>query len=295
MDRKRATAAKFGVYRHEKLLTEARGESSNNRSGDELFVPRRRNHYTIIFSGYAGALHFVDNKMLQIPAYSVLFIGPDRLSHFHREIQPNTHILTFSDLFYSRNPKDAHFIRNSLLFHNFDAAYLLTPPSEALDYIRGLIVLLYETQDRFEEEIYRDLAHNIVQHILIVGTTRHHRTQTVSFKENIDNILVLKFRELLDRHFVDERSVRFYTDRLHVTDRRLNLATKSILDLSAKEVITRKVMDEARWKLTYTAKTIKEIAAELGFKDEYYFSSFFLRNEGVRPKVFQSENNFSGS
>ena len=36
-----------------------------------------------------------------------------------------------------------------------------------------------------------------------------------------------------------------------------------------------------------TSKTIKEIAWELGYEDEYYFSRFFKINADVSPQVYR--------
>lgn len=281
---------RFAIFRHEELVSETLITRTIREIGFDLFKPLRRGQYTIILSGPDGAIHYLDNRRVDIPPYSVLFVGPDRLSRFEKEPQRNSHVLFFSELFYNRSAKDTHFLYNSALFHNFDAVFLLTLPKDTLDYIRGMMFLLYGAQENFEQEIQQDLAHNVVQQILIVGTLKHHRAMAVDFENTVDNRLVLEFKKLLEKHYATEKTVMFYTDQLNVTDRRLNLATRAVLNLTPKEVITRKIMNEAKWQLIHTSKSIKEISAGLGYLDEQNFSSFFLKNAGVRPKTFQTKN-----
>ena len=44
---------------------------------------------------------------------------------------------------------------------------------------------------------------------------------------------------------------------------------------------------EAKKKLHLTYKSIKEIANELGFEDEFYFSRYFKKLTNVSPKTFR--------
>ena len=46
-------------------------------------------------------------------------------------------------------------------------------------------------------------------------------------------------------------------------------------------------LQKAQVLLTGTAKAVKEIAAELGFNDEYHFSALFKQKVGLSPKHFR--------
>jgi AraC-like DNA-binding protein len=47
-------------------------------------------------------------------------------------------------------------------------------------------------------------------------------------------------------------------------------------------------ISQAKSLLSGSRKSVKEIAAELGFQDEFYFSRLFKRKEGVSPKAFRA-------
>src|SRR5690554_2603886 len=93
----------FEIYNHPELVS---GQISKTPWKD-LFANTRTHCYIIIFSGKKGAEHYIDDQLVQIPPYSVLFIGPDRYSRFSPKPFDSTHVLVFSSLFYSRSPKDA--------------------------------------------------------------------------------------------------------------------------------------------------------------------------------------------
>lgn len=279
-------AIKFSIHRHSELI-EGKGVQTPLL---EPFVFKRRNQYMILYSGVDSSIHYVDNKRVMIPAKSALFLGPDRLTHFHDDAQAELHVIQFTDLFYNRNSKDAQLLLNSPLFHHFAALYMTSSSDERIPYIEELINLMYICQEQIEKGIFNELAHNSLKHIILLGSLHHNRSVTVSFEESVDSRLLLEFKELLDKHYVNEKTVLFYTEKLNITDKRLTQASKNLLNCSPKELITKKIMDEAKWQLLYTSKSIKEIAGDLGYFDEQNFSAFFLKNEGIRPKNFVAKH-----
>ncbi len=68
---------------------------------------------------------------------------------------------------------------------------------------------------------------------------------------------------------------------------KLNEQAKQHAGKTAQNVIYGLVISEAKRKLQYEVKSIKEIAFELGFNDPYYFSKFFKNHTDMSPTEFQ--------
>ena len=92
-----------------------------------------------------------------------------------------------------------------------------------------------------------------------------------------------KFNDLLDEHFKKSRSVQFYAEALNMHPNTLNALVKKYSGRSAKEVIIEKIMLEAKFHLTQSSLSVKEIAHLLGFDDPNYFSYFFKRSGNISP------------
>lgn len=54
-------------------------------------------------------------------------------------------------------------------------------------------------------------------------------------------------------------------------------------------MIQERIALEAKKLIHLTHKPIKEIAQELNFEDEFYFSRYFKKEVGVSPKKFREE------
>jgi len=73
-----------------------------------------------------------------------------------------------------------------------------------------------------------------------------------------------------------------------VTAGQLSRRCREALGLSGLDVINARLLHEAQRDLVYTHLPIKQLAAELGFEDDAYFSRFFRKHMGISPTAFRS-------
>lgn len=92
---------------------------------------------------------------------------------------------------------------------------------------------------------------------------------------------------LMDQHITEHRPISFYADKLNITPRKLGETIKSVMQKSTTYVMAERLLTEAKRKLAYSDATITEIAYDLGFEDNSYFTKFFKKQAGMTPKVFR--------
>jgi AraC family transcriptional activator of pobA len=97
-----------------------------------------------------------------------------------------------------------------------------------------------------------------------------------------------KFRSLLDKHFRTEHALQTYADRVGVSVGQLSRLCREVLGKSSLQVMNDRLIQEAQRELVYTSLPIKQLAAELGFEDDAYFSRFFRKHTGVSPKAYRA-------
>ena len=94
---------------------------------------------------------------------------------------------------------------------------------------------------------------------------------------------LVQFVQLVDRGFNEYRTVRYYAGRLCITPNYLNEIVSTAMQISAKQYIQNKVMEEAKRMLAYTDLPVAEIAFELNYETVSYFSRCFRRYTGETP------------
>ncbi|RYZ77919.1 MAG: AraC family transcriptional regulator, partial [Proteobacteria bacterium] len=98
------------------------------------------------------------------------------------------------------------------------------------------------------------------------------------------------FEKLLEQHFKSEKSPEKYASRLNITAKHLNRINKEMVGETTSEIITKRVMLEARRMLIHSRSNLSEIAYELGFEDYAYFSKLFKKHNGISPLDFRSRH-----
>lgn len=79
----------------------------------------------------------------------------------------------------------------------------------------------------------------------------------------------------------------FYADKLNITTKHLNRITKETLYKTTTDLITEKVILEAKRLLVHSPNTFSSISEMLGFSGYAYFSRVFKSRTGKTPLEFK--------
>lgn len=152
---------------------------------------------------------------------------------------------------------------------------------EVLKTLLERILLLFRNAFR-KESNYQLIQHYLATFIAEIS---------VISKENIptakEHPILSKFNSLITTHFKESRKIKFYADLIHISPNHLNKVIRTETGKSASELINQICMLEAKVLLGQTSLNINEIAAELGFEDDSYFSRFFKKHAGVSPSDYR--------
>jgi len=98
---------------------------------------------------------------------------------------------------------------------------------------------------------------------------------------------------LLDEHFLNLRKPADYAELLSMSRDNFTRRCTRYFRKSPSQLIQEKLMLEAKKQLHLTRQSIKEIAYNLQFQDEFYFSRVFKKFTKVSPQVFRDKTGIS--
>lgn len=124
-------------------------------------------------------------------------------------------------------------------------------------------------------------------HILLENAARLYRSE--AFPEQPPGAVakVREFELLLNNYFLQKREVKDYADMLHITPNHLNVLCKTTVGKTSSQLIHDRVMVEAQRLLLHSTLSVKEVAYQLQFEDNSYFSRFFKKHSGKTPEQFR--------
>lgn len=105
--------------------------------------------------------------------------------------------------------------------------------------------------------------------------------------------IVQNLRNSIEENFRIKHSASDYAEMLHVTPIALGRVSKNHFNMTLSELITERIIVEAKRELYLTDKTVKEIAYELGYEDEYYFSRVFKGKTDISPQFYRETIGFN--
>lgn len=99
--------------------------------------------------------------------------------------------------------------------------------------------------------------------------------------------------ENIERFYKTKHSAGDYASLLCITPTALAKLSKKHFNKTITELITERIIIEAKRELYLTSKPVKEIAYDLGFEDEFYFSRLFKKNTDVSPQLYRETVGFA--
>lgn len=99
-------------------------------------------------------------------------------------------------------------------------------------------------------------------------------------------------KDAIEKDFKTKHSASDYASTLNISAKALAKLTKTYFNKTLTGLIAERIIIEAKRELYLTNKAVKEIAYELGYDDEYYFSRFFKTNADVSPQMYRETVGF---
>lgn len=209
-----------------------------------------------IWITYPGEVHFLDSSDLQ--GYCIT-VDKD---YFHRILH--------------QQAKEQGFTKSSHL------QFAMPPSSRALFlHLMELISLEYNHKKRSSVlEQYMQLFIIHLQDLPIVNAV----------DIQIDSRLHLLL-DLIEKHFLTQRSASFYADKVGLSTKRMNQILIQNIGLSLKAQLQARLLLEAKRLVGYSGDTIQSISHTLNFSEVSYFNRFFKKQTGMAPLAFREKVN----
>lgn len=109
-------------------------------------------------------------------------------------------------------------------------------------------------------------------------------TNSVSFK-------IRKLEHLIEKHYVKMKEPRQYADLMNLSPSYLNSICKQTLGKTLTDIISDRVVLEAKRLFSYTDLNVSQVANRLNFSDTSYFIRFFKKHTNLTPEHFKETLN----
>jgi len=133
--------------------------------------------------------------------------------------------------------------------------------------------------------------------ILLISASRIKVNQSNEAKAAVSDLkepfILQNLKDAIEQHYKEKHSPNDYAELLNITPKALAKVVKNYFNKTLTDLISERIIIEAKRELYLTSKTVKEISYSLGFNDEHYFSRFFKNNAEVSPQLYRETVGFA--
>ena len=255
----------------------------------DMSVPAgRRNFFTVVLITAGTATETIGFRQYDFKPNTIYFIPENQLhavEHWSKDIK-GFHAIFDADYFLLclRHQVRLHFYP---FFQPDKLPYLQLTATEA-DIMATLfkkIALEYGNRKSLNDDLLVRLYLNVL--LLEVEKLYQHKMDKATIDIPRRYQLVVNFKKLVEKHYLDKKPVSEYANMLYVTAQYLNDTVKEFTGRSASSFIYEQLITEAKAQLLQTEDTITQIASNLNFADQSYFCRFFRKHAGFAASEFR--------
>ena len=255
---------------------------------------QRNNFYTIIWVKNGKGLLKVDFSEYLFEENVLLLFAPYQPFMISTNNKINGVALQFHSEYYCihRNPKETNC--DKILFNN-----VYEPPMVKIDKINKQILesliqqLTTELQDKGKDDY--ELLIPTLKIFLVTASRVKSLTKinTPIFTETETPYVLRNLKSSIENNFKEKHSASDYATLLNISSNALAKLVRLHFNKTLTNLITERIIIEAKRELYMTSKPIKEIAWYLGYEDEFYFSRLFKINTDVSPQMYRDTVGFA--
>lgn len=197
----------------------------------------------------------------------------------------NIQLLEFHGDFYCIEYHKKEVACNGLLFNNI----FICPHIKVSEVCFREIISIFSRikNESFSKSTYSQAVLRSYLQLILALSSKEKSSLLEKTEQNVEHKLASSFQKTLEKHFLTQRSVEFYAEKINIPTDTFSKKIKQLLGKTPSKLIQEKIILEAKKQLHLTNKSIKEIAFDMNFRDEFYFSRFFKKYVGQSPKYFR--------
>jgi AraC-type DNA-binding domain-containing proteins len=251
----------------------------------DMVFPHKHNFFHFVLFTQGSGEHIIDFNHYKIEPYQIYFMVPGQVHTWNFTGDEEGYVVNFSiDYFQSFLLRTDYLERFSFLQGKIEHLIFVIGEQFQNQSITILEQILAAKTAGLSEDYIRTLLLQFILYISI-STEKENQEHGTPYNHKIFN----SFQQLVEQQFKSTKLPSVYANQLFITPNHLNAICKSYIGQSAGEIIRNRIVLEAKRLLVNRNLNISEIADELQFNDNSYFTKFFKKSAGLAPEEFRKQ------
>jgi AraC family transcriptional activator of pobA len=257
-------------------------------SHKNLALPHKHTFYHVVLFTDGSGTHAVDFTNFEVKPYQIYFMAPAQVHSWNFKGHVDGYIINFSVPFFQSFLLKPDYLDGFRFFDGTTDNAVIDIPKHLQPQIKNLFETIIHESETNEKQGLDMVKALMLQ--LFIQISRLNTDNQAKANTNYNYTLLRNFQKLIDQNFANLKLPKDYAELLYITPNHLNAICKDMLGTSAGEVIRNRVILEAKRLLINLDLSVTQIAYNLNFADNSYFSKFFKKYTGQTPEDFRKTN-----
>lgn len=251
-----------------------------------LLFPHRHNFYHLVFFTAGGGSHSIDFNRFKVLPGHMYFMSPGQVHTWEFEGKVEGYVINFSTDFFQSFLLRPDFLDSFPFFRGIVQESVIELNSDIQNELVTVFEKLFQKVNS-GKPVQWDTVRVMLLYLFMLVDQDWETEEKIPF---YNYTILHNFQQLIEKHYTVFRLPKDYAGLLYITPSHLNALCKEYLGLQAGEVIRNRILLEAKRLLVSRDLSISEIAYELNFNDNSYFTKFFKKLVGITPEEFKKIN-----
>jgi AraC-like DNA-binding protein len=243
--------------------------------------PERHDRYSFFLVETGCVTLEIDFERYRVQSPAIVYMHPDQVHRIIGFEQVAACALAVRD-----EALHSEYLR---LLEEISPAKPVSLDEETFGLLSAAVSLCLQIAGRKKDQFYNALLKdhgNALVGLIISCVAQTKPAEKLSRSEQVTK----SFREALAHHFTALKRPADYAGKLNLSTTYLNECVKTTTGQPVSYHIQQRVILEAKRLIYHSDRSLKEVAAAVGYDDYAYFSRLFTKIAGVAPVNFRSKN-----
>ncbi|HEY8934851.1 MAG TPA: AraC family transcriptional regulator [Cyclobacteriaceae bacterium] len=246
--------------------------------------PHKHDFYLLLYITTGGGEHIIDFKSYTIFPGSFFLMTPGQVHSWKLKEGTDGYIIFFLPSFYKMQAQDSNLLAFPF-FHSLNAnphIIINADQKTIIDFVVDQMFNEFTPTQKTDLRILRSYLE-----ILLLKLSKNFTVEETEDFTNGISFKIRKLEQLVEKHYVKMKQPRQYADLMNLSPSYLNSICKQTLGKTLTDIISDRLILEARRLFSYTDLNVNQVANRLNFSDASYFIRFFRKHTNLTPEQFK--------